>query len=57
MMGTRPYTEPVKRHYPSFYDRPHDRAILSSEGTGRAVLILAGLLLFLIGVALLLMVL
>ena len=54
-MNTTRRTEPTERIYPNFYDRPHDRPILSTDGTGRAALILATLLLILISVALLLM--
>lgn len=54
-MNTTRRTEPTERIYPSFYDRPHDRPILSTDGTQRAILIFATLLLILISVALLLM--
>ncbi len=30
---------PTEKQYPKFYDRPHDRAILSYAGEGRAALI------------------
>ncbi len=30
---------PTEKHYPKFYDRPHDRAILSYAGEGRAAMI------------------
>lgn len=55
MNVTRP-TQPNERIYPSFYDKPHDRPILSTDGTARAVLILSTLLLILISVAFVLMV-
>lgn len=43
------------RVYPSFNDAPHERPILSLAGTNRAILILGGLLLAMVGFALLLM--
>ncbi len=30
---------PTEKYYPKFYDRPHDRAILSYSGEARAAMI------------------
>lgn len=42
---------PTEKQYPKFYDRPHDRAILSYNGEARAVMIFVAVVGVLIALA------